>query len=332
MRHEQDLQASAMIHIPGGRFVMGSADFYSDEAPTHERVIAPFDLDYSPVTNDEFAAFVDATGYVTVAEQALDPANHPHLQPEYCVAGSVVFQPTAGPVDLSDWRQWWSWVPGANWRHPTGPSSDIGGLGSHPVVQVSYIDALAYADWVGKRLPTEAEFEFAAQAMADPSWPYAWGNDRDPQGTVMANTWRGDFPYRNTAADGWRSTSPVGTFPPNGYGLVDMIGNVWEWTTDYFTPNHRAVAKADDLSNGGQSTTNGPIAQPCCGPSTSRSQSDHVTPSTGVGATVPRRVLKGGSHLCAPEYCLRYRPAARSPQAEDTAAVHIGFRCARDVS
>jgi len=304
-----------LVWIPGGRFVMGSSDFYPDETPPHERQVEPFELSRTPVTNHQFAVFVDETGHRTVAEQSLDPAEYPELDASGREPGSVVFTPTSGPVDLGDWRQWWSWAPGACWRHPQGPGSDLDGLADHPVVHVAYPDAVAYANWAGLRLPTEAEFEFAAWA-GRPRAQYAWGNERDPDGVHLANTWRGRFPYLNTADDGWTGTSPVGAFPADPFGLLDMIGNVWEWTTDRYEPGHRA--------------TSGPAPgatshSPCCGPAT-RSQA--ASPVDPLGS-VAQRVLKGGSHLCAPEYCLRYRPAARSPQAEDTGASHIGFRCAR---
>jgi formylglycine-generating enzyme required for sulfatase activity len=215
----------------------------------------------------------------------------------------LVFLPTGGPVDLRDWRQWWDWAPGANWRHPYGPDSDIADRLDHPVVQVAYPDAAAYARWAGRRLPTEGEWEYAAGGGA--TTRYAWGNDVTPGGQLMANTWQGRFPYRNDGALGWAGTSPVGTFPPNGFGLVDTIGNVWEWTTTQFSAHHRL---------------DGPV-ESCCGPS------EISQPDPTVNQT-----LKGGSHLCAPEYCHRYRPAARSPQSQDSATTHIGFRCVADVS
>lgn len=296
------------VSLDGASFQMGSDDFYPDEAPRHTRVVEAFDIATTPVTNAQFAVFVEETGYVTVAERALEAAEYPQLGPAERAAGSLVFAPTAGPVDLRDWRRWWSWVPGACWRHPRGPGDGIDGKGDHPVVQVAYADASAYAAWAGARLPTEVEAEYAAGGGAEPR-PYSWGDERDPGGEIMANTWRGAFPYRNDGARGWRGTSPVGSFPSNGFGLYDCIGNVWEWTSGVYAA-HRAGP--DPAS---------PVAAGCgCGP---------AEPQPGSGAE-RMRVLKGGSHLCAPEYCLRYRPAARSPQAEDSATTHIGFRLARD--
>ena len=297
-----------MIAISGGMLRMGSAEFYPEEGPVHERVVEPFELELHPVTNEDFSAFVEATGYVTVAERELNPADFPGADPADLVPGALVFIPTAGPVDLRDWRQWWRWEPGACWREPFGPGSSVANRSRHPVVQVSFEDASAYAKWVGKRLPTEAEWEWAARGGLIGA-RFAWGNEQNPDGAVMANTWQGAFPYRNAGASGWVGTAPVGTFPPNGYGLIDMIGNTWEWTSDYFEPRHSVPGSI--TVDAGQRTNL------------------LATRSAEPGSRIPRRVLKGGSHLCAPEYCLRYRPAARSAQAEDTAMTHIGFRCAR---
>jgi sulfatase modifying factor 1 len=296
-----------MLDIPDGDFLMGSDDFYADEGPRHPVRVTAFELDEHPVTNAEFTEFVAATGYLTVAEQTLDPKEFSNLLPHELGPGGLVFTPSPGPVDLGDWRQWWRWSPGASWRHPLGPGSSIEGQTNHPVVQVSFADAAAYATWAGKRLPDEAEWEFAARGGSPDGFTYAWGNEARPDGALMANTWQGQFPYLNTGANGWAGTSPVGTFAPNGYGLVDMIGNVWEWTGSYYSSRHKAQA--------GSHGREGPCA---CAPL----ENPHGD---------SRRVLKGGSHLCAPEYCLRYRPPARSPQTEDTATSHIGFRCARSL-
>jgi sulfatase modifying factor 1 len=284
-----------LVELPGGSFRMGSTRFYPEEAPVHTATVGAYAVERHPVTNAQFAEFVAATGYVTVAEQPPDPALYPGAAMEDLVPGALVFRPTSGPVDLRDWRQWWDWVPGADWRHPFGPDSGIENRLDHPVVQVAYPDAAAYARWAGRRLPTEAEWEYAARGGATTT--YAWGDDVAPRGQLMANTWQGRFPYRNDGALGWVGTSPVGTFPPNGFGLVDMIGNVWEWTATPFSAHHRLDGQV----------------QSCCGPS---------APDPTISQT-----LKGGSHLCAPEYCHRYRPAARSPQSQDSATTHIGFRC-----
>lgn len=306
-----------MVTVQGGDTLIGSDSFYPEEKPAHHRVIDAFLLDVEPVSNVRFREFVEATGHVTTAERPVD--GYPGLPDELRVPGSIVFTPTTGPVDLRDWRQWWRWVPGASWRHPGGPDTSIDGLDDHPVVQVSFYDASAYAEWAGKRLPTEFEFEHAARAGATTTYP--WGDERDPGGRFMANTFRGRFPYHNTAADGWATTSPVASFPPNAFGLYDTIGNTWEWTTSYYTMDHGVTITSAVTSESTRS---------CCAPSTGEltRDADLAAASAEPGQTIPRRVIKGGSHLCAPEYCLRYRPSARSPQAEDSATSHIGFRCA----
>ena len=296
-----------LIELPGGEFRMGSTSFYPEEAPIHTVTVAPFAIERHPVTNAEFAEFVDATGYVTVAEKPLDPALYPGVAQEDLLPGALVFRPTAGPVNLEDWRQWWDWAPGAHWRRPFGAGSDIAGKDSHPVVQIAYPDAGAYAAWANRRLPTEAEWEYAAAAGATTT--YAWGDEPTVDGKLMANTWQGRFPYRNDGADNWVGTSPVGIFPPNGFGLFDMIGNVWEWTTTRYSA--RGHARRDAGADG--SSLDLP-ANSCC------------PPPADPDPTVIQS-LKGGSHLCAPEYCLRYRPAARSPQSQDSSTTHIGFRC-----
>lgn len=292
-----------MILIEGGTFRMGSDDFYPDERPVHERTVASFWIDPTAVTNAEFARFVEETGYVTVAERPLDPAQFPGVPAGALPApGSMVFTPTAGAVDLRDWRQWWRWEEGASWRHPFGPASGVEERMSHPVVHVAYEDATAYAEWAGKRLPTEAEHEYAARAGAQTA--FAWGDEPYPGGVAQANTWLGRFPYDNEGVGG---TAPVGSYPANGFGLYDMIGNVWEWTTTPYAPRHSDPAAAT-VDAGGRVNLLG-------------------VATAGDG----RRVLKGGSHLCSPDYCLRFRPAARSPQSDDSATTHIGFRCVRDV-
>jgi sulfatase modifying factor 1 len=283
-----------LVELPAGSFRMGSTRFYPEEAPVHTAKVSAFAIEQHPVTNAQYAEFVADTGHVTVAERPLDPALYPGVAAQDLAPGALVFRPTQGPVDLRDWRQWWDWAPGASWRHPFGPDSGIADRMDHPVVQLAYTDAAAYAQWAGRRLPTEAEWEYAARGGSTTT--YAWGDDVAPDGRLMANTWQGHFPYRNEGALGWVGTSPVGAFPPNGFGLVDMIGNVWEWTTTRYAAQHLTGEKG------------------CCTPSR--------TPDPTVNQT-----LKGGSHLCAPEYCHRYRPAARSSQSQDSATTHIGFRC-----
>jgi formylglycine-generating enzyme required for sulfatase activity len=275
---------------------MGSNDFYEEERPVREVIVPGFWMDRHPVTIAQFRAFVDSTGYVTNSERPLDPASSPGADPDLLVPGSVVFEPTRYPVDLDDFRLWWRYVPGASWRSPAGPSSTTNRLDHHPVVQVSYEDAAAFAAWAGKSLPTEAEWERAARGGLSGK-VFAWGDEFAPGGRYMANTWQGEFPWQNLLSDGYYGTSPVRAFPPNSFGLYDMTGNVWEWTDDFF---RRPGVK-------------GPTS-PCCA-------------SHDLGPSTPSRVIKGGSHLCAPNYCLRYRPAARQAQAVDTATSHIGFRC-----
>lgn len=229
-----------LIELPAGSFVMGSTDFYLEEAPVRTVSVSDFAIDRHPVTNAQFGEFVARTGYVTIAEKKPDPVVYPDVHPDDLTPGALVFRPTSGPVDLRDWRQWWEWVPYANWRRPFGPGSDIADKADHPVVQVAYADAAAYARWADRRLPTEAEWEYAAHAGTATTYP--WGEEATPGGRLMANTWQGRFPYHNDGADGWIGTSPVGSFPPNGFGLVDMIGNVWEWTSTRYLPHHQGFA------------------------------------------------------------------------------------------
>ncbi len=301
------------VDLPGGTFTMGSDDHYPEEAPTHPVRVGRFSIDAAAVTNAEFAAFVEATGYMTVAERDLDPADYPDAPAENLRAGSMVFTPTRGPVDLRHLSQWWRWKPGACWRHPQGPTSSVDRRLDHPVVHVAHADALAYATWVQASLPSEAEWEYAARGGLDGA-TYTWGDEPRPGGKIMANTWDGpDFPWRSTGESGFQRTAPVGSFPPNGFGLHDMAGNVWEWTDDWWTTTHPDAA-----------------GSPCCAPEDPRGgdleQSyDPVQPQFRIG----RKVIKGGSHLCADSYCLRYRPAARRPQMIDTGMSHLGFRCVR---
>lgn len=320
---------SGMVLIPGGEFTMGSdADYaFPNERPPHRVTVAPFLLDAQPVTNADFAKFVEATGYITIAERPVDweelrkqvPPGTPKPPDEMLVPGSLVFRPTSGPVDLGNMAQWWVWTPGASWRHPEGPGSSIEGRGNHPVVQVAFADAQAYARWAGKRLPTEAEWEFAARGGLEKA-RYPWGDDENPDGAFMLNRWTGDFPHRNDRADGYAGTSPAGAFPPNGYGLYDMAGNVWNWCGDLYRADTFALRAGD--------------APACCdprGPLTADNET--VVPGDPSPPGVPgaeRRVTKGGSFLCHPSYCESYRPAARRGTPPDTGSSHVGFRCATD--
>jgi formylglycine-generating enzyme required for sulfatase activity len=294
-----------MEAVPAGAFVMGSDEHYPEEGPARRVSVSEFRIDRCQTTNREFAAFVEATGYVTVAERPLDPADFPGAPAENLVPGSLVFTPTPGPVDLRHLSQWWTWTPGACWRRPEGPGSSLAGRDDEPVVHVALEDAEAYAAWAGKSLPTEAEWERAARAGIEGA-AYVWGDEPEPAGERLANYWHGDFPWR--ADRGYGARSPVGAYPPNGYGLHDMAGNVWEWTADWYAARHEDVA--------------------CCVPADPRGGDvegsyDPAQPQFRV----PRKVIKGGSYLCADSYCLRYRPAARRPQMVDTGTSHIGFRC-----
>jgi formylglycine-generating enzyme required for sulfatase activity len=303
--------ARNMAWVPGRTFLMGSEDFYPEESPVRPIAVDGFWMDQHPVTVAEFRRFVKAAGYVTVAERPLNPADYPDADPALLVPGSLVFRKTRGPVNLDDYHNWWQYVPGASWHRPEGAGSNIGGRERHPVVHVAYEDSEAYAAWAGKELSTEAEWEFAARGGLEGK-VFVWGDEFAPKGRMMANTWQGEFPWQNLNLDGYEGTSPVKSFPPNGYGLYDMAGNVWEWTCDYFTPN-----PGEDLSGGA-----------CCAPSNPRITAPDNSYATGYPSEhIPRRVLKGGSHLCAPNYCLRYRPAARQGQMIETSMAHLGFRC-----
>ena len=299
-----------MIHVPGGTFRMGSDAHYPEESPVHRVTVDGFWIDPTPVTNRQFREFVGATGYVTFAEIAPDPKDYPGALPEMLRPSSLVFTPTRQPVDLRDWSQWWQFMAAADWRHPNGPGSSLDGLDDHPVVHVAYNDAEAYAAWAGKSLPTEAEWEFAARGGLDGA-EYAWGEEFMPAGKHAANTWQGLFPCENLEEDGYTRTSPVTAFPPNGYGIHDMIGNTWEWTTDWFSSRHPPDP-----------------AKACCVPKNPRGGPEDASyDACQPGIRIPRKVIKGGSHLCAPSYCRRYRPAARHAEAIDTSTSHLGFRC-----
>jgi formylglycine-generating enzyme required for sulfatase activity len=304
-----------MVWIPGGEFTMGTdSDLgWPDEKPAHRVRVDGFWMDQTEVTNAQFLAFVEATRYVTTAEKAPDlaeimkqvaPGTPPPSQ-EQLVPGSLVFTPPLGPVSLKDFSQWWKWTPGANWRHPEGPGSNIDGKDDHPVVQVSWDDAMAYAKWAGKRLPTEAEWEFAARGGLEGK-KYVWGDEPFSNDKPQCNIWQGEFPHTNTALAGHERTAPVGSYPPNGYGLSDMAGNVWEWCSDWYQR---------DLYR--QRAGKGMIVNPT-GPPESH---DAARPFT------PQRVQKGGSFLCNDSYCSRYRPSARHGCSPDTGMSHVGFRC-----
>ena len=299
-----------MLFIAGGSFRMGSDRHYPEEAPAHRVNVDGFWIDITPVTNRQFREFVAATGHVTYAEIPPDPKDYPNALPHMLKAGSLVFTPPQHTVDLRNWGAWWTFTFGANWREPYGPGSSIEGLDDHPVVHVAYVDVVAYARWAGKELPTEAEWEFAARGGLDEA-EFAWGDDSNPDGRWMANTWQGGFPQENLADDGYERTSPVTHFPANGYGLHDMIGNVWEWTSDWYSAAHKADA-----------------AKACCIPRNPRgARMQESYDSCYPEVRIPRKVLKGGSFLCAPNYCCRYRPAARHAQPIDTSTCHVGFRC-----
>lgn len=297
-----------MVWIPGGTFLMGSDHHYPEESPAHKVTVDCFWMDACTVTNREFALFVEATGYVTLAEQAVNPDDYPGALPDMLAPSSVVFSKPKKQVDLRDHYNWWVYVKGANWRHPRGPASSIKRLADHPVVHVAFEDAEAYARWAGKELPTEAEWEFAARGGLDGA-EYVWGDEMTPGGQHMANTWQGEFPWQNLRQDGYEDIAPVASFAANSYGLFDMAGNVWQWTTDWYQEHQK-------------------IDSPCCtiGDPRGGRREDSVDPRQPQ-LRVPRKVMKGGSYLCAPNYCRRYRPAARMAQPFDTSTCHLGFRC-----
>ena len=299
-----------MVWVAGKEFMMGSNRHYPEEAPAHGVTVDGFWMDPAPVTNSEFACFVEETHYVTVAERPANVADDPGAKVELLAPSSMVFIRPGRPVDMRNPYNWWKYVRGADWRHPFGPQTSIEGLGNHPVVHIAYADAEAYCLWARKQLPTEAEWECAARGGLDGA-DYAWGNEFEPQGCIMANTWQGEFPIQNLVRDGFEWTSPVGSFPPNGYGLFDMIGNVWEWTSDWFQPHKQAMG-------------------PCCAtvnPQGGEREKSYDPRLKGI--YIPRKVMKGGSYLCSPNYCQRYRPAARMAQPIDTSICHLGFRCIR---
>jgi sulfatase modifying factor 1 len=296
-----------MVWIPGGTFLMGSNDHYAEEAPVHSVTVESFWIDKYTVTNEQFKSFVEATGYTTLAERPPNPEDYPGAKPNLLEPASVVFEKPPGRVDLRNHYNWWTYVRGANWRHPEGLGSSIRDRLKHPVVHVAYEDVETYARWAGKELPTEAEWEYAARGGLDGA-TYAWGEQFAPGGRQMANTWQGEFPWENLLTDGYERTAPVGQFPPNGYGLFYMIGNVWEWTIDWYSGRHVTTKSccANFNPTGGE-----------------RERSyDPQMPSIKI----PRKVIKGGSFLCALNYCQRYRPAARMAQPVDTSTCHVGYR------
>ena len=305
-----DPPAGDLQWIPGGTFAMGSDAHYPEEAPARTVEVSGFWMARTTVTNDSYSAFTEATGYVTVAERPLDPDDFPGAPADNLVPGSMLFTGTPGPVDLRHLNQWWTWAPGVSWRHPRGPHTDLRGVGQHPVVHVAHEDAAAYASWAGLALPTEAKWERAARGGLDGA-TYTWGDAPEAAGEHRAHHWHGDFPWR--ADPGFGTTAPVGSYPSNAYGLADMAGNVWEWTSDWYVEERFA-----DIA-------------PCCAPRDPRggTQEDSLDPRQPQ-FQVPRKVIKGGSFLCADSYCLRYRPAARRPQMVDTGMSHIGFRCAAE--
>jgi formylglycine-generating enzyme required for sulfatase activity len=307
---DPDAQAGppGMVRIPGGNFVMGSNHHYPEEAPAHKVRVGCFWMDRHTVTNAEFKRFADATGHVTTAERPANPDEYPGALPEMLAPSSVVFAKPPARVNLRDHYNWWAYVRGADWRHPRGPDSSLDGLPDHPVVHVTYEDAAAYAQWAGKDLPTEAEWEFAARGGLEGA-EFVWGDEFMPDGKPMANTWQGEFPWQNLLEDGYEWTAPVGSFAPNGYGLYEMAGNVWEWTSDWYQDHGKIVMACCTLDNPRGGSREASV--------------DLRTPQVRIA----RKVMKGGSFLCAPNYCRRYRPAARMAQPLDTSTCHVGFRC-----
>ncbi len=307
---DSETQLTPLVEIPGGEFLMGSDDHYPEESPVHPVNVDTFQIEIAAVTNDQYAKFVEETGYITVAERPLSAEEFPHLPPENLVPGSMLFRKTSGPVDLRYLSQWWVWKHGVSWKTPYGPKSNLEGIGNHPVVHIAFEDAENYAFWAGRKLPTEAQWEKAARGGLEGK-EYSWGNEKLPNGKRMCKKFEGAFPWKSRPADGYQWTAPIMTFPPNGYGLYDITGNTWEWTQDWYKAEHDS-----------------PADNPCCVPNNPRGGDiDGSYDPNQPQFHIPRKVLKGGSFLCADEYCKRYRPAARRPQMIDTGMSHIGFRC-----
>jgi sulfatase modifying factor 1 len=306
-----------MVWIPGGEFTMGTDDLqsYEYERPAHRVRVDGFWMDETEVTNQQFKEFIDATGYVTTAERTPDwnelkkqlPPGTPMPDKKFLVPGSLIFTPPLHAVSLDDYSQWWKWKAGVSWKHPHGPESDLEDQWNHPVIHVSYEDAFAYSKWIGKRLPTEAEWEFASRGGKE-NERYGWGEELNPQGRIMANIFQGAFPVNDSGEDGFTGTSPVKSFPPNAFGLYDIIGNCWEWTSDFYNVKYYAELAAKGLAVNPK------------GPSNSFDPTEPM---------VQKRVTRGGSFLCASDYCVNYRPSARQGSAVDTGMSHIGFRCAK---
>ncbi|MFE3289325.1 formylglycine-generating enzyme family protein [Rhodococcus sp. NPDC059234] len=302
----ETVTVTELRQVPAQIFTMGSDRHYPEEGPAHRVEVDAFAIEARQVTNAQYATFVEDTGYRTVAERPLDPAEFPGAPAENLQPGSMVFVPTPGPVDLRHINQWWRWTPGASWQHPDGPGSSTAGRRDHPVVHIAHEDAQAYAGWAGRALPTEAQWEAAARGGLEHT-EFTWGDHAESDEKRLANYWHGDFPWR--ADQGYGTTAPVASYPPNPYGLFDMAGNVWEWTDDWYAEGHA----------GGHS---------CCAPRNPRGPAvEESYDARQPQFRTPRKVIKGGSFLCADSYCRRYRPAARRPHMIDTGMSHIGFRC-----
>ncbi len=296
-----------MVYIPGGEYTRGlEHPMMPEAAPLHKVRISPFFTDATEVTNSDFAKFVDATGYKTVAERPINPEDYPGVDPALLVPGSLVIVSPAHPVNLSNYSQWWRYVPGASWKHPEGPESNLEGRENHPVVHIAWEDATAYAEWTGKRLPTEAEWEYAARGGLSQA-EFAWGNDARPDGKIMANTFQGNFPHNNTGEDGHAFTAPVGSYKPNNYGLYDVSGNVWEWVSDWYSPGYYSQFRST------------PIADNPAGPK-------------NLNGALREKVQKGGSFMCTDDYCARFRPGARGHGDPLTSSNHVGFRLVQDLN